>query len=272
MVEPATESSPGKPPRIATGEPPVIVDRGPLSSSFETPDGVSLDQSQQDQLARFRDLLLGWNERINLTAIKEPEDVERRLFLDALRMVPAILASVPDGRTASLIDIGSGAGFPGLPLAIAMPQLDFTLLDSTNKKLTFIAAVAAELGLENVQTLHGRAEEIGHNFVYRARFDLATARAVASLPTLVELATPLLREGGRAFFPKSADIETELAEGKRACAMLGAQFISSNLLSDGTDELVTRLVIMDKLGSTPMRFPRRAGLPAKEPLGRAKTS
>jgi 16S rRNA (guanine527-N7)-methyltransferase len=187
-------------------------------------------------------------------------------------MVPSILASAPVGRTASLIDIGTGAGFPGLPLAIAMPHLDFTLLDSTNKKLTFIAAVATELGLENVQTLHGRAEEIGHDFIYRARFDLATARAVASLPTLVELATPLLREGGRAFFPKSAEIETELSEGVSACAMLGARITSSDLLSDGTDELVTRLVIMDKLGSTPMRFPRRAGLPAKEPLGRAKTS
>src|SRR3954447_7224141 len=127
MIESATESSSGRPPRIATGEPPVIVDRGPLSSSFEIPDGASLDQSQRDQLARFRDLLLGWNERINLTAIKEPEDVERRLFLDALRMVPSILSLAPDGRTASLIDIGSGAGFPGLPLAIAMPHLDFTL-------------------------------------------------------------------------------------------------------------------------------------------------
>src|SRR4051794_9032587 len=272
MIESAMESSSGRPPRIATGEPPVIVDRGPLSSSFEIPDGVSVDQSQRDQLARFRDLLLGWNERINLTAITEPEDVERRLFLDALRMVPSILSSAPDGRTVSLIDIGSGAGFPGLPLAIALPHLDFTLLDSTNKKLTFIAAVAAELGLENVQTLHGRAEEIGHDFIYRARFDLATARAVASLPTLVELVAPLLRQGGRAFFPKSAEIETELAEGERACAMLGAQITSSNLLTDGTDELVTRLVIMDKLGSTPMRFPRRAGLPSKEPLGRAKTS
>jgi 16S rRNA (guanine527-N7)-methyltransferase len=271
MVESATESSPGKPPRIATGEPPVIVDRGPLSSSFKIPDGVSLDQTQLDQLVIFRDLLLGWNERINLTAIKEPAEVERRLFIDALRMVPAILGSVPFGRTASVIDIGSGAGFPGLPLAITLPQLDFTLLDSTKKKLTFIATVVAELGLENVQTLHGRAEEIGHDFIYRARFDLATARAVASLPTLVELATPLLRQGGRAFFPKSAEIETELAEGERACALLGARITSSSLLSDKTDELVTRLVIMDKLGSTPMRFPRRAGLPSKEPLGRAKT-
>src|SRR6478752_1720343 len=121
MVESATESSPGKPPRIATREPPVIVDRGPLSSTFEIPEGVSLTQAQLDQLARFRDLLLGWNERINLTAIKEPVEVERRLFIDALRIIPAILASTPNGRTASLIDIGSGAGFPGLPLAIALP-------------------------------------------------------------------------------------------------------------------------------------------------------
>lgn len=272
MVETTSESSPGKPPRIATGQPPIIIDRGPLSPSFELPDGFELDQGQLEQFAHFRDLLLGWNERINLTAIKDPVEVERKLFLDALHMVPAIQESVPAGRTASLIDIGTGAGFPGLPLAIALPEIDFTLLDSTNKKLIFITAVVDELGLKNVETLHGRAEEIGHDFVYRARFDLATARAVASLPTLIELTTPLLRERGRAFFPKSADIENELAEGERACTMLGAQIVSSSILPHKGDEQVTRLVILDKLEPTPMRFPRRAGLPAKEPLGRTKVT
>ena len=272
MVESAAKSSSGKTQRVATGQPPVIVDRGPLSPDFAPPDGVELDDHQRRQLGRLRDLLLGWNERVNLTAIKDPAGVEQWLFLDALRMAPEIRAALPEGRTASLIDIGTGAGFPGLPLAIAMPEVDFTLLDATNKKVAFISTVVAELGLTNVQPLHGRAEEIGQDFRHRARYDLATARAVATLPALFELAAPLLRVNGRAFFPKSAAIETELDEAERAATILGVRILSTNDLPHRTDEQVTRLVIMDKLAVTPMRFPRRAGLPAKEPLGKAKAS
>lgn len=270
MVESTANASSGKTQRVATGQPPVIVDRGPLSPDFATLDSVVLDDAQRRQLGRLRDLLLGWNERVNLTAVKDPAGVEQWLFLDALRMVPEIRASLPEDRTASLIDIGTGAGFPGLPLAIAMPEVDFTLLDATNKKIAFITTVIADLGLSNVQPLHGRAEEIGQDFRHRARYDLATARAVASLPALFELAAPLLRVGGRAFFPKSAAIESELEAGERAAPLLGVRILRTNDLPHRTGEQVTRLVMMDKLAATPMRFPRRAGLPAKEPLGKAK--
>jgi 16S rRNA (guanine527-N7)-methyltransferase len=268
---------PEKPQRVATGAPPVIVDRGPVGERLIAASPVALSDAQRRQLARFRDLLLGWNERVNLTAITDPDSVEQLLFLDALRMVPAIRESLGEITIAAqrpqLIDIGAGAGFPGLPLAIAMPEIDVTLLDATAKKVNFIREVITNLGLANATPLHGRSEEIGHDRAYRERFDFATARAVAALPTLAELAIPLLHAGGRAFFPKSADIDDELAEGERAAALLGAQIRATPLLLHNRNEKMTRLVIMDKIGvRTPSQFPRRAGIPAREPLGRIKSS
>lgn len=259
--------------RVATGSPPDIIDRGPVSTELVSASPIQLSEAQWQQLASFRDLLLGWNERVNLTAIDDPADVERLLFLDALRMVPAIreAASRVESRPR-LIDIGAGAGFPGLPLAIAMPEIDVTLLDATAKKVNFMREVVGAIGLENAHPLHGRSEDIGHDRNHRERYDFATARAVASLPALAELAMPLIHRGGRAFFPKSADIEEELSEGNRAAAILGARISATPFLPHVQNEKVTRLVIMDKIAlTTPSRFPRRAGLPAREPLGRNKT-
>ncbi len=271
MVNAETGDRPPRQQRVATGAPPEIIDRGPVSAGLISASPIELSAAQWGLFARFRDLLLGWNERVNLTAITEPDAVERLLFLDALRMAPAIRESIPANATrrSRLIDIGTGAGFPGLPLSIALPEIDFTLLDATGKKINFIAEVVTALPLPNVTPLHGRSEDIGHDRAYRERFDFATARAVASLPALAELAIPLLRRGGRAFFPKSTDLAEELAEGERAASILGARIYAPSLLPHDDGEKVTQLVIMDKLAqTTPSRFPRRAGIPAREPLGR----
>ena len=237
--------------------------------------GVALDATQLDRFARYRDLLLDHNTRVNLTAITDPAAVERRLFLDALSMVPAIdayarlvAADVVFATTLRLVEVGSGAGFPGLPIQIARPELDVTLIEATGKKASFLTRVTAELGLHGATVIHGRAEEVAHDTAHRATYDLATARAVASLPALLELCMPLLREGGRALFPKGTDLAEELAAGRRAAPLVGARIIAADRLPDAE----TRLVVADKTGPTPKRYPRRAGIPAREPLGKGNAA
>jgi 16S rRNA (guanine527-N7)-methyltransferase len=226
-----------------------------------------LTPRQEAQVVAYRDLLLEWNQRFNLTAITDPDLVERRLFADAWRMLPAIDA-VTYGQPARLIDVGSGAGFPGLALKIARPALDVTLLEATAKKVTFLRHVVETLGLEGVEAIHDRAEEFGHDPGRRERYDLATARAVASLPALIELCTPFLKIGGHALFPKSEQLDQELQEGKKAAQMLGVRMLSADLVPAIEGEQVTRLVIAAKIRRTPPQYPRRAGVPAREPLGR----
>jgi 16S rRNA (guanine527-N7)-methyltransferase len=226
-----------------------------------------LTPEQYAQVVAYRDLLLEWNQRFNLTAITDPELVERRLFLDAWRMLPAI-DEATGGEAARLIDVGTGAGFPGLALKIARPALEVTLLEATGKKVGFLRHVINALGLTGVEAFHGRAEELAHDPVRRERYDLATARAVATLPALIELCTPFLRIGGRALFPKSSDLDQELRDGRMAAKTLGVTIVSADPLPEIEGEQVTRLVIVDRMERTPPRYPRRAGIPAREPLGR----
>jgi 16S rRNA (guanine527-N7)-methyltransferase len=228
-----------------------------------------IDAGARERLAVYRDELLVWNQRFNLTAVTEPEGVDRRLIGDSLRLLPVVDGFVVEAAGVRLVDVGSGAGFPGLVIKIARPNIDVTLIEATGKKVAFLRHAIEVLGLEGIEALHGRAEELGQDRQYRGRYDLATARAVAALPVLVELCLPLLRVGGRALFPKGAELGTELAEGERAAAMVGGRIEKADVLPGGEDEPVTRLVIAAKIGETPNRFPRRSGVPAKEPLGRA---
>jgi 16S rRNA (guanine527-N7)-methyltransferase len=229
--------------------------------------GVPLDNESVARFARYRDLLLARNAQVNLTAIRDPEGIERRLFFDSLAILPAIdtfLESRPkrNGRW-QLIDVGSGGGFPGLALKIAKPDLDVTLVEATGKKVAFLDEVIADLGLDAVRAIHGRAEALGHDPRFRERFDMATARAVASLPTLLELVVPFLDVGGQAFFPKGLAIEDELAAGRRAARLLGAEIVAAGRSPTGD----SRLVIVRKTTLTPKTYPRRAGVPSRTPLG-----
>jgi 16S rRNA (guanine527-N7)-methyltransferase len=224
---------------------------------------------QVERLARYGELLHARNAVTNLTAVRDVPGVERRLILESTRLVPVLrsveTSDLPGRRT--LLDVGTGGGLPGMVLAIACPELSVYLLDATGKKIAFLDDVVAELGMTNVQTIHGRAEEIGHQPRYRNAFDLVTARAVSSLSALLELGLPMLRTGGTMLLPKGVEIDEELDAGARAAALLQGEIISTDLLPDVGTTIDTRLVTVRKTGPTPGKYPRRSGIPARDPLG-----
>ena len=233
-----------------------------------------------DQLARFRryyDLLVDWSSRMNLTSVTDPAGVQVRHFLDSLTVAVALLRRQPapagalpavlptDG--AGLIDLGTGAGFPGLPLKILWPALRLTLVESVGKKTEFLRAVVGALALRDVAVLTERAEALGQDRRHRGRYDVVTARAVAPLPVLAEYGLPLCRIGGVLAAPKKGAIEQEIAQGRKAAALLGGGAVARYLfrLPGETDE--RSVLLLPKTGPTPAGYPRRVGLPAKRPLG-----
>ena len=245
--------------------------------------GVPLDARQLAQFARLRALLLHWNTRVNLTAITEPGEVVTKHFLDSLTCV---LALPGEARTASagvhrtrggagvhrtplqMLDVGAGAGFPGLPLAIALPALRVALLEAAGKKVRFIEAAIADLALPNATAIAGRAEELAHQPTFRGAYDVVTARAVAALPTLLEYCCPFARIGATLVFPKKGELAAELAAGARAAAILGAELlppIPVPPLADLMDDRV--LVVARQRRPCPPQYPRAAGAPVKRPLG-----
>ena len=222
--------------------------------------GVSLTAAQEDQFSRYLALLLEWNERMNLTAVAEPTAARSRHFLDSLS---CILATGPLNG-ARLIDIGAGAGFPGLPLKIAYPGLRLTLAESVGKKCRFLEAVVAELGLEEVVILNERAEIIGRDPAHREQYDWAVARAVAALPVLAEYLLPLCRVGGRMVAMKGEAAEMELAA--TAVVQLGGGAAQLQPVSLRGETAPRYLVVIPKDKPTPNSYPRRPGMPAKRPL------
>lgn len=228
--------------------------------------GIPLDDGQIERFVRLRALLLEWNARINLTAITDPAEIETRHFLDSLTCVlpiPPHLWNVPQ----RVLDIGSGAGFPALPLAIAFPHWQVTSLDATGKKVHFQQEAAATLGLGNVLPVHGRAEELIRQPGERSRYQFVTARAVAALPTLLEYCCPFTYTSCRIVLPKKGNLTDELAAGERAAAILGALLhdpipVSIPPLDDGRV-----LVVADQMRRCPSQYPRPAGAPTKHPLG-----
>lgn len=232
------------------------------------------------QLAAFetyyRELSL-WNQRFNLTAISGYEDVQCKHLLDSLSCILAfpqhervqgIPDTVPLQRPAQpllVIDVGSGAGFPGLPIKIMLPDIRMTLLEATAKKVMFLRHMIEELGLPDVQIIHGRAEDIGQVAEHRERYDLVVARAVAALPVLLEYCLPLCRVGGRVVAQKGEDVREEVDESQNALRILGNAIVNIKPVSLPCLSL-RHLVVVDKLSRTPPEYPRRAGLPSKRPL------
>lgn len=225
-------------------------------------EGLALSPRQAEQFEQYYAILLDWNQRMNLTAIEEAEDVVYKHFLDSA-LTMQVTGPLAGKR---LIDVGTGAGFPGVPLKIMAPALDVCLFDSLQKRINFLAHLCGELGLANISALHGRAEEFGQNSAYREQYDLATARAVAKLPVLAELCLPFVKVGGRFIALKGPELTQELDEGRRAVALLGGKLgeVKHITLADGQYE--RNLVVIEKVRPTPKKYPRRAGTPQKTPL------
>jgi 16S rRNA (guanine527-N7)-methyltransferase len=260
-----TFSQPDQPAIVADPVPQMQEPQWPGLAAAAESLGVPLAAEVQERLATYLRLLVERNAQFNLTAVRDPQAMERRLFLDAIAMVPVLddVVSASGVSPPRLIDIGSGAGFPGLVLKIVRPALQVTLVDATGKKVRFLEEVIAAAGLVDTRTIHGRAEELARDRRYRERFNLATARAVASLPVLLELTTPFLDVGGMALLPKGLDLTSELKQGERAARWLGTRIVSSEVLPT----LETRLVVAEKVTLTPKKYPRPTGVPNQSPLG-----
>ena len=218
-----------------------------------------LSKLQLEQFRQYAALLLAWNEKVNLTAIRSPEGIVERHFLDSISCVIA----TGDLNNKSVIDVGTGAGLPGLPLKILFPEMRLTLVESLTKKARFLEAVVAELRLEGVTVLAERAEAVGHLSNHREQYDWAVARAVAELRSLVEYLLPLCRLEGRVLAMKGAAAEAELAAADQAIAELGGGRAAMHAV-DLPGALV--LVVIEKAAATPARYPRKPGRPTKKPL------
>ena len=227
--------------------------------------GAPLSAAQLEAFELYRRELLEWNGRVNLTAVTDPDAVEVRHFVDSLACLPAI-EDLLAGGAARLVDVGSGAGFPGLPLKLARPELELTLLDSVGKKTAFLSHLVERLGLRGVRVLTGRAEELGRDASHRERYDVAVARALASLPVLLELCLPLVRVGGRLVASRRGDLAAQQREAGRAARELGGRFRPPLPVDLGPGLQGYGLVLVDKAARTPERYPRRTGVPARRPL------
>ena len=223
---------------------------------------INLTDQQKFQFERYFELLVEWNQKINLTAITEKEEVYLKHFYDS---IAPILQGLIKNQEIKLLDIGAGAGFPSLPMKILYPQLDVTIIDSLNKRINFLQLLAEELDLEGVHFYHGRAEDFAQDKHFRAQFDIVTARAVARMQVLSELTIPYLKVGGKLLALKASNAPEELTEAKNALNLLFSK-VEDNLsytLPNGDPRYIT---IVEKKKETPNKYPRKAGMPNKRPL------
>lgn len=224
--------------------------------------GIQLTAQQKDQFFEYYRLLVQWNEFMNLTAITEMEEVMEKHFVDSL----ALSKAAEVGKIETLIDVGTGAGFPGIPLKIAYPHLRVVLLDSLNKRVKFLNTVIEALGLTDIQAVHGRAEDAARQKAYREQFDAAVSRAVANMASLSEYCLPFIKVGG-VFVPyKSGNIEEELKDAGKAVKTLGGTIRRVEKFQLPDTDIERSLVLIKKTERTDKRYPRKAGLPSKEPI------
>ena len=209
---------------------------------------------------RYMELLLEWNEKINLTAITNPEDIILKHFIDSLTIEEYI------NKGESLVDVGTGAGFPGIPIKIYRDDINVTLVDSLNKRINFLNIVIEELKLEKIKAIHSRAEECGKNVKYREKFDVSASRAVANLATLSEYLIPLIKQQGKSICMKGSEIEEELNNSKKAIKVLGGKILKVDEFTLPNSDIKRNIIVIKKVENTPAKYPRKPGIPAKEPI------
>ena len=224
--------------------------------------GISLNQDQMDQFVKYYELLVEWNSLMNLTTITEYHDVVTKHFLDSLSIV-----KVPDfGQYKTIIDVGTGAGFPGIPLKIAFPDLEITLLDSLNKRVNFLNEVINQFGLKNVTAIHGRAEDFAKPQLLREKYDLCVSRAVANLSTLSEYCLPFVKVDGSFISYKSGEMDEEVKNAERAIKILGGKGCEKVTFTIPQTDIKRSFLIVHKNKKTITIYPRKAGMPSKDPL------
>ena len=225
--------------------------------------GLNLSDEQVNQLLRYKELLLEWNQKLNLTAITDHKEIITKHFLDCLTINQAIKID----NVKSLVDIGTGAGFPGLVIKIAYPHIDITLVDSLNKRLNFLNEVIKDLKLEKVRCVHSRAEDLGKREEYREVFDMCASRAVANLAVLSEYTLPFVKQGGYLIALKGQKLNEELEQGEKAIHILGGKLEEIVDVQVPFTDLNHRIAKILKVKTTGRQYPRKAGEPTKNPLG-----
>lgn len=226
--------------------------------------GIHLTEEQEQQFTDYYHLLIEWNQKVNLTGITEYDDVIKKHFLDSLCLVN--LSGFDQSKIKKIVDVGTGAGFPGIPLKIIFSDLEVTLLDSLNKRIKFLEALTEKLGLKNVQAIHGRAEDFGRDPAYREKFDLCVSRAVANLSVLAEYCMPLVRVGGSFVAYKSGKIQEELESSQNAIRLLGGKIQEKVNFHVPESDMARTLISIKKVKNTSKKYPRKSGVPGKLPL------
>lgn len=225
--------------------------------------GIHLEEKQMNQFLLYYELLIEWNSFMNLTAITDFNETVNKHFTDSLLLVKAYN---PENAPISMIDVGTGAGFPGIPLKIAFPELKITLLDSLGKRIKFLDEVINRLNLSEINAIHGRAEDLAKTGLLREKFDISVSRAVANLSTLCEYCLPFVKNGGVFISYKSEKLEEELKTAETAIAILGGKIEKKVEYTIPSTNIYRNLLVIKKIKKTSNKYPRKAGLPNKEPL------
>ena len=222
--------------------------------------GINISNEQAEKFYLYTNMLLEWNEKINLTAITEQNEIIQKHFIDSLTINKYV------NESASIIDVGTGAGFPGIPLKIVREDISVTLLDALNKRINFLNEVIEQNELTNIETIHARAEEAGKNKALRESFDIATSRAVAPLNVLVEYLLPLVKIGGKCICMKGSNAKEEIENSRKAISILGGKIEKIEELELPNSDIKRTIIVIKKKKNTPAKYPRKAGTPSKMPI------